>query len=341
MTFTERWAGSRQRSLVGGPHQLVRIERAGLMDGPAAGSPILQVRNPAGISFEVTLDRGLDIGWADALGVPLAWAAPRGRMDARFFDPHGKGWATTFGGGLLTTCGLATTGAPSSQDGDEYGLHGRIGHTPAEQVGWDIHWDAPEPVIVITGSVLETALGAPSLLLHRTITASCERPALRVDDVVTNVGYRPAGHMFRHHFNFGYPLISPRVTLETDTAPAGTRGDRTPLPLPERLGVVAPQPVEEVVWYGEANSGAATINSPDTALTALLTWTTDTFPLLIVWRDASPGVNVLALEPSTSRDEGRAQAHADGELIELLPGASRSYSSSLTLVRSEPPTGVR
>jgi len=37
----------------------------------------------------------------------------------------------------------------------------------------------------------------------------------------------------------------------------------------------------------------------------------------------------VAAEPSTSRDDGRAQAEQDGELVVLGPGESRSYRTTV------------
>ena len=49
-----------------------------------------------------------------------------------------------------------------------------------------------------------------------------------------------------------------------------------------------------------------------------------------MWRNASPGVNVLGLEPSTSRDGGRAES---GELIMLQPGEARTYVTEIIVER--------
>src|SRR5690606_29592682 len=94
------------RRLVGAADQLVTVTKAVLDEGPGWGSPILTVRNPGGISFDVLLDRAMDIGWADAVGVPLAWRSPRGPVSSARYEPQGAGWVRTFAGGLLSTCGL-------------------------------------------------------------------------------------------------------------------------------------------------------------------------------------------------------------------------------------------
>lgn len=320
-----------RRHLVGGPHQLARVLRCELTEGQAAGAPTLVVHNPGGVSFDVALDKALDIDWADALGVPLAWSSATGRVDARRYDHRGWGWGDTFGGGLLATCGLATTGAPSVVDGLAYGQHGRISHTPAEQVTWQI-----EPgEIRITGTAIEGTLGEPALRLSRTISASTHEAKLSIVDMVTNDGFSPAGHMFRHHLNFGHPLVSETSRLSMAVNPIGTRdGDHPgPLSTDQFLFRVAEAPVPELVWYAESHDGHAELTSAEAGIRLRLSWSADTFPKFVVWRNASPGVNVLGLEPSTSRDGGRGEAAESGELIMLQPGEGRTYVTELLFER--------
>ncbi|MCU1419065.1 DUF4432 family protein [Mycetocola sp.] len=321
------------RRRVGSPTQLVRVDRAELTEGPGAGSPVLIVRNPEGISFEVLLDRAMDIGWADALNMPLAWSAQRGRVASTRYDAAGANWTRTFGGGLITTCGLASTGMPSTVDGSEYGLHGRIGHTPAENVTWRFGADDSGPLIEITGDVIEAALGEPTLRLTRTIRAWCDRPVIEMHDVVTNDGFVDAGHMYRHHINLGYPLIDAGSSVSTDAVALARRGGGAADPLHTMRMDVAEQVVDESVTYARSGpTGALTLTAPHRGVAFAIEWTADTFPLLLAWRDPSPGINVLGIEPSTSRDEGRAEARQTGELITLAPGETRTYRTRMSLL---------
>ena len=320
-----------RRHLVGGPRQLARVLRCELTEGQAAGAPTLVVHNPGGISFDVALDKALDIDWADALGIPLASSSTSGRVDARRYDAVGRGWGSIFGGGLLATCGLASTGAPTEVDGVAYGQHGRISHTAAEQVTWQV-----EPGEVrITGTAVEGTPGEPALRLSRTISASTKEARLSIVDMVSNEGFAPAGHMFRHHLNFGYPLVSENSRLTTEVIPIGTRDGARPGPLSadQFLFRVADRPVDEMVWYADSGDGRAELVSPDAGVRLKLDWSIDTFPRFIVWRNASPGVNVLGLEPSTSRDGGRDETAESGELIMLQPGEARTYVTEITVER--------
>ncbi len=330
ITLPREW-----RKLLGANDQLVSIERVTLEDGTGRGSPVLMVRNPAGISFEVLIDRALDIGWADATGIPLAWRSPRGRASGERHEPSGAGWCQTFGGGLLTTCGLASTGAPSTVDGVHHGLHGRVGHLPGEHVAWRLVQDRGAPAVEITGDVVEASLGSPTLRLRRRIVAGCTTPTLRIEDTVANDSHTIAGHMFRHHLNLGYPLVGDGTqVMSTATVSAERDNPRSAQTFPLKLAVHEGETNERVLYARPpAGKDACSVDvvGPSGSPHLRVAFGTDTFPMLVLWRDASAGVNVLGVEPSTSRDGGRAQAECDGEVCHLTPGESRSYWTEVSL----------
>lgn len=323
------------RRLVGATDQLVTVDRLIRDEGPGRGAPILVVHNPGGISFEVLLDRAMDVGWAHASGFPLPWRSGRGPVESSRYEPGGAGWTRTFSGGLLTTCGLASTGLPSTVDGQEHGLHGRIGHLPAENVRWRLVGDDGDTAVEITGDVVEAALGTPTLALRRRLLASTGRPELRIHDTIVNRGYSDAGHMYRHHLNLGYPLVGPG-TVVTATATVVGRRDRADAPLPSlpwELDLAAHAPAPEVVLYCRPDPGRTAITTVTSATGLRLHVEQDTtsWPQLLLWRDPSPGVNVLGVEPSTSRDGGRAQAEDQDEVVHLAPGESRDYRTRVWL----------
>jgi hypothetical protein len=218
------------------------------------GSPILEIRNPAGISMDILLDRCFDIGWAQARGAKVCWTSPMGFRESAAFDSQGFGWTKTFGGGLLTTCGLVATGAPGVINGKLTGLHGRVGHLPVSNFNWhvmrgtEISEDSLARLLVtqdrcnVSGSkadpeavtseiishsedaavfvgeaeVIESDLGSPTLVLYRRILVDLHSAALVVHDEVVNESSSRSPHMFRHHINLGYPLIDEGTVLTTD-----------------------------------------------------------------------------------------------------------------------------
>ena len=310
-----------------------------LTDGPASGSRVIIVRNPGGLSFVCLADRGLDIGWADYCGVPFAWRSPVGDIGPAFAEPTGYGWLRTFGGGLLTTCGLTSVGQPSMDQGETFGLHGRYSSIPAREVAWSTDWKSDERITTVSGRVREaSALGA-AIESKRTITTTLGSGTLRIHDVVTNLGASLVAHMFRYHVNFGFPLIDHKSRIEAGTTTVQPRDAFSRTGLPDWNVIASPsEPVAEQVFI-------ATLDQPDEAPYAAiinpvsrpslrLCWSGTTLPLLLVWKQPTRRTYVTALEPSNCRDDGRAAARADGTLIELEPGEERHYWLELSVTET-------
>lgn len=319
-------------ALVGDVGQLASVTWLSYEDGAARGSRLLQVRAAGGISFDVLVDRGLDIGWADVDGSPLAWRSPRGPTGPAFAEHTGNGWTRTFGGGLLTTCGMMSIGAPATDGDEDLGLHGRVSHLPAEEVSYSLEWEADDLDIVIRGRVVETSLGGPTLERRREIRTRVGIPELTVHDVVTNLGAVDAPHMYRFHANFGFPFLQPGDEICCRGQLNGWRSDAPVATRPwTRIARPATEARPEVLYVTpEPTSGASaraevSVRRRRSAPHLVLGWSRDTLPMLVVWKHQQTRTNVLALEPSTARDEGRPTARRTGELVTLRPDQSRTY----------------
>ena len=108
---------------VGAMRQLASVRRAVLDDGKGRGMRVVDVNNGGGWSFTVYPDRGMDIGEASFKGIPLVWLTPAcGTADS--YEPENFNWLRSWGGGLLTGCGLLNVGGPC-EAGEAHGLHGR------------------------------------------------------------------------------------------------------------------------------------------------------------------------------------------------------------------------
>lgn len=342
-----------REGLLGAPDQLISVERFLRDEVVGHASPVLMVRNPRGFSFEILLDRGLDVGWAQGPSGTIAWRSPRGFVEAARHEPEGLGWLRTFGGGLLSTCGLASTGLPSISEGVAHGLHGRIGHCPADAVRWEVVCAArvqglteeagiigPSPTIDagdwirVIGEVVESGLGGPTLRLTRQLLARIDSPQLLVLDRVTNESWQSAGHMFRHHLNLGYPLVTAGTRVHTTARPSGTRDHGTSR-IPGNPWTLDLDPSatrgEEVVYCDNSERSVASVSVlTEGAGECRIDYDPRAFPYLILWRDPSAGVNALGVEPSTSRDDGRVATTEQGDLIRLAPLESRTYWTAIT-----------
>ena len=59
--------------------------------------------------------------------------------------------------------------------------------------------------------------GGELMQLQRTISCTLGSASLRIDDVVTNVGFRSTPHVILYHINIGFPLLGPDTELVSPT----------------------------------------------------------------------------------------------------------------------------
>ena len=201
------------RRYIGSERQLGAVRRAVLDDGKGRGMRILEVDNGSGLRFTVYPDRGMDIGEASFRGVNLAWL-PQSPTAPQFYEATQFNWLRSWGGGLLTGCGLANVGGPNNAGGEEHGLHGRLSHTPAEEVNSRAFWrDEQHYVFELSGRVRHSRVFGENLLLSRRISCFRGENTIIVEDEVENQGFAPSPFMLLYHMNFGWPLVSEKSEL--------------------------------------------------------------------------------------------------------------------------------
>ena len=219
--FNREYSRDELRQLTGMLGQVAGIRQIEYADGKARGLRAAEVWTGSGFRFNVLLDRGMDVGAAEHNGRALAWLHPA-LGTPQHYDPHSFGWIRTFGGGLVTTCGLTHFGQPEVDEGESLGLHGRISHTPAEKISVTEEWRGDNYILEIKGSVRQAVLFGENLLLTRTITTTLSANSLTIHDVVRNEGFRATPHMILYHCNLGFPVVSPDSELlieESDVHP--------------------------------------------------------------------------------------------------------------------------
>src|SRR5690606_25026073 len=137
----------------------------------------------------------------------LTWISQGGVKAPHPFD-KGLDWLKTFGGGLITTCGLSHIGGPESDSYGERGLHGNISNLPAELESV-VQTDRVEGIMEMsmTGVVKETQALGTHLEWRRRISGVLGQAKLSLRDEIHNRGNTAAPHMLLYHCNFGWPLV--------------------------------------------------------------------------------------------------------------------------------------
>jgi hypothetical protein len=114
--------------------QVGGIETSVLDNGLGKGVRIAWINTGTGLRFKVVIDRAMDIADAFFNQYSLTWLNHPGIVAPQPYSHKGVDWLRTFGGGLITTCGLSHVGGPEQDEYGERGLHGLISNIPAEVV---------------------------------------------------------------------------------------------------------------------------------------------------------------------------------------------------------------
>lgn len=322
------------RPRIGAWHQIVRVDQFIEADGPASGARRLRLINGGGLEVDVHPDRGLDIGQVTCDGIPLAWISPVGVTSPHFFEPDGNGWLRTFTGGLLATCGLDAFGPPSHVGETAFGLHGRIGTTPATVTGTRADADG----VVVTGEVRQASVFGEHLVLRRRISSAVGSDEVNVEDRVTNEGFAPAPHMVLYHVNLGWPLLDEGTTIHIPSAAVRPRDEVAQAGLSAALEWPAPIAgfAEQVFHHridGDADPWVRVTNA-QLGLEFGMSFSRDTLPYLVQWKMSGEGHYVLGVEPTnTDTLAGRAVAQSTHALTVLEPGQSVDYRLTFRLRR--------
>lgn len=330
--YGRAWSRSDLLERVGHPEQLAGLEPLVAADGRERGNRSFLAWNGGGLCFQVQADRCLDIGACRYRGVSVAWASPAGEVHPSFYEPEGLGWLRSFPGGLFVTCGLDQFGAPSEDQGERLGLHGRVGNLPARAVAHSAHWEGDEYLLEVSGEVRQARVFGENLVLRRRIRTGLGWNRLEVEDTVTNEGFKTTPHMILYHFNLGFPLVSPEARLALASEKVIARDEAAEAGLGEWNRFSPPIPgFREQVFRHLPRADAEgrvqlAVENPGLGLSLRLSYLKAELPHLFQWKMMGQGAYVLGLEPANcSGIEGRAAARERGDLPTLEPGASRTY----------------
>ncbi len=317
---------------VGHMDQVAGIKLLEALDGKARGSRVLEVWTGTGLRFRVLADRALDISACDYQGKSLSWLSPVGDAHPAYYEPPGAGWLRTFQGGFLVTCGLDQFGTPSTDEGVELGLHGRVSTLPARAVNYRTEWVDDEYELEISGEVRQAVLFGENLVLRRTISTRLGSNRIRIADTVVNEGFAPHTHMILYHFNLGFPLVSAASRIHVDVEKSTARDPHAEPGLAQWDSLQPPTagyleqvflhvPVADPDGYVQVE-----LRNPDLGLGLRWRYRRDSLPYLVEWKMMGEGAYVVGIEPANCNGlKGRAAARASGDLPILQPGESVEY----------------
>ena len=317
------------RAYVGNEEQVYGVRRVILDEGNAKGAALYQVTTAGGLELDILPDSGLDLGRVKYKGVNISYTTKNGYdSPARFLPVHGE-FDRYFPGGMLFTCGLLSAGPENTDsDGTFHPLHGRFHGLSAK----GLYGYSEGDNIFVGGEVRETAAGKYCFSVKRRYTIPAWGSEIFLEDEITNLTPEPAEYMMLYHMNFGWPILSESATLELPEKRKVT--PRTPY---AEKGLASQcefcKPIdgeEEQVFFNEMETEAfARLKNSELGVTAELSWSLDTLPILAQWKNMKSGDYVLGLEPSTCYIMGRERERREGRLMTLSPYESVKHSVSL------------
>lgn len=289
--------------------------------------------------------RGMGLWKGQSGNLPLGWNSPVKRpvhpAHVNLAERNGLGWLNGFNE-LLCRCGLAYQGPPSNDNGEQLTLHGRIANLPALRVELQIDSTALE----LRGIVEETTFFGPCYRLETIYRTEIGSNRLRITDLITNLGARPAPLMLLYHLNLGQPFLGPGSTVTVPSRDIVPRDVRS-----GSLGMnwnryAAPEPgfAEEGYFLNPiANSDgwctAVLVNQQADAGFAVR-FRTETLPWFTVWKNtmAVEEGYVTGIEPGVNLPNPRSYEREHGRLPQIPPG--QSYRCELELIAENTSAGV-
>jgi hypothetical protein len=327
---------------VGNAKQLGGIETSILDNGAGAGTRIAWIDTGSGFRYKVVIDRGMDIAEAIYNDCSIAWIGHIGVVKPQLLANQGLNWLRTFGGGLLTTCGLDHVGGPESDEFGERGVHGQISNLPAEIIS------IQQPNIFtgdlsfsITGIIRQAKIFGPCLSLKRTISGKIGNPSILIEDEILNEGNQSSPIMLLYHFNFGYPLLNKGSQIDY-TGEAYVRSGHEFLINPTALkNVPDPNPLHNgtgesvvVVDVSKISQSMAKCSlwNPEKKIGVTLEWDKSQLPFMSNWQHFAKNEYVTGLEPGTHPPIGQSNARKEGSLQFLEPNEKKVFKIELKII---------
>lgn len=327
---------------VGDISQIARVKPYRLIEGLEDGVHALDVTTGSGLDFTVLASRGLDISSAHYNGRSLAWRSATTDTHPAYFDhegENGRGWLRGFYGGLVVTCGLSWAGANGTENGQNYGLHGRISNLPATHVTHDGYWEGDEYILTVSGRMREATVFGENLQMTRTITTKLGSKSFKIKDSVENLGYKTSEHMILYHINIGFPAVNDSARLIAPTLNATPRDADAVEKFDRYAQMQTPEAgYRETVYFHQLAK-----NARDRVTTAIVDPTMDSggregagfgvfctyrpeqLPNFTEWKMMDAGTYVVGMEPANCSVLGRTKERENGTLQKLTPGEKREY----------------
>lgn len=327
--------------------QVGGIETSILDNGIERGNRIAWFNTGSGLRYKVILDRAMDIGEAFFDSYSLSWLSHSGFTAPRPDANKGLEWLRSFGGGLLTTCGLSHYGTPEDDSIEPKGLHGRISNIPA-QIESIIQPNCLNNTgeMSVTGIIKETKVYGPNIEIRRTIKSYLGVNKIEITDNISNCGNTKIPIMLLYHCNFGWPLVDEGtdiiykgkcISRDSDMNKAIFNGksfrkclapQKTHCGTGEFCFFIKPKSDRKSVCH------AGLVNRK-IGIALKMTYKKEQFPLLTNWQHFGMGEYVCALEPGTKNISHTNNNIQEESFIFLKPSETKIFTLCIEIMNKK------
>lgn len=180
----------KEKEYIGNRDQLFNIKRYMYSDGKRKNVEAIELQNSNGLDVTILVDKCLDIYQLKYKGKNLNFITPTGIVNPYFYNTIGDEWINSWEGGFLTTCGLNNIGMSCIDEDKDYGLHGKIHNTPAEQVNINVKEIEDDIICIIEGKISQSYMFGENLVIKRKYICSFRKNKLFIEDNIMNNGYK-------------------------------------------------------------------------------------------------------------------------------------------------------
>ena len=271
--------------------QIAGVRRYTVTEGREKGLDIIDCCNGK-LRFLLNVNKACDIMQLFCDGQNMTFVSKNG------FTQRETPFGNRFEGGMLYTCGLDSVG-----DREGFEPHGTFHNTPAQIT----RAECTEAGIVVEAVIWDTEMGGKNLCMKRKITSAIGGDSVTVEDTLMNKAYLDARYCLLYHVNIGYPMLDAGTKVVVDAEKYEPRTPWAGENMDTAFTIEAPVPEkEEVCYFLTMKKAEASLVNEKLGKKFTVSYSGDTLPHFVEWKNMVSGDYALGLEPCTTElDEGR------------------------------------
>lgn len=334
LLYGERFSKREIQKRVSNIGQIAGIREFQLTTGKAAGVRGIDIHGAGGLYYTLLPDRCLDIAFAEYKGIPISFFSKSGITAPAYYQPFDPVWGGQFFGGMLTTCGLMSTGNSSTFEERHMPVHGEISNIPARITAPFEKWEGDDFVMGASAVINHSRMYRENYEMRRVIYSKLGESTIHISDEIENLAFKRMPLTILYHFNFGWPMLSKETELILDSE---KMTPDCPMPLDDEKHpwrYLDPYPSSHHGWYHDVRPDKnglvhVILRNRRINVQVRLEYPKTQLWNLTHWKYMDENDYVTALEPGNNFLMGTKAEEENGTLEYLEPGEVRKFDLKL------------